>query len=267
MIHEEASALTYSLFDLTEKDNVPTIRAFKMRGNGVVVSDELSIALSVPSDDRQFVSWAEGSCLVSLDSSYHCYLLFGDEPLWTGPVVDLYYMARHLHPAKEPFDLAVASRKLRVPPQEDKLLWMKDLLPHILREFERRGKKLLGEILPLSRPKPVTRAYRVTHQVLHDSFLRRRPVEIVYAKRPEHQRRHEDTRESEAAGDPRIIEIYGFRSPFVVAYCRLRRDLRLFRLDRIDTIARVLPETYAVPEDFSLGGFLMGNRVGLDQAT
>lgn len=63
----------------------------------------------------------------------------------------------------------------------------------------------------------------------------------------------------------RIIRPYALlpygRSWHVVAYCEARSDVRLFKADRIRALA-VVAETYAIPADFDLDGFL-GDGWGL----
>ena len=60
---------------------------------------------------------------------------------------------------------------------------------------------------------------------------------------------------------PRTIEPY-FIQPsalehaiYIIAFCRLRNELRVFRLDRIQE-ARALDETYEIPEDFDANEYL-----------
>lgn len=69
-----------------------------------------------------------------------------------------------------------------------------------------------------------------------------------------------------ASGDgtltDRVIAPYGLvlhaRTWYVAAYCYLREDMRVFRLDRVRSISTTT-QTFTKPEDFNAKGFILGN--------
>jgi len=60
----------------------------------------------------------------------------------------------------------------------------------------------------------------------------------------------------------RIVDPYAFKLSFgiwyLVGYCHLRKEIRTFRIDRIQ-YTEVLDESFTIPEDFNMDGFFAGS--------
>jgi predicted DNA-binding transcriptional regulator YafY len=82
------------------------------------------------------------------------------------------------------------------------------------------------------------------------------------------RRVHLDYRASDGSTTARTVEPLGVMQHegrwFLAGYCRLRQDLRLFRVDRI-TAAQGLAETFTRPDDFDLRAFVY-ERIALAHA-
>lgn len=82
--------------------------------------------------------------------------------------------------------------------------------------------------------------------------------------RQRRKRRIEYRSAGAAANTPRVVRPYGLIASrgawYVVAHCEARRDVRIFRLDRIEAVER-LDERFDVPRDFSLDEVVKEGRV------
>lgn len=89
--------------------------------------------------------------------------------------------------------------------------------------------------------------HRQTFETLQDAVLRCRRVEVTY---------YSIGSDEECL---RRLDPYGlffrWRAWYLAAYCHLREEMRLFRVDRIRAI-RMVPEVFQRPEGFSLDDYL-----------
>ncbi len=90
------------------------------------------------------------------------------------------------------------------------------------------------------------RPWAPTLQALRESILRRRRVRITY--------RSFALEETRRDVDPYALT-FRWGLWYLVGYCRLRDDMRSFRVDRIKE-ARVLKETFDIPPDFSARAYV-----------
>jgi len=215
----------------------------------------------------QFKSWLGHCVLISRFSAneFYAFNQTMDEaqlPTIHNPVLDPFYMAKSLHPRawEKVIEPIYGPRK---PSNLMNLLKLTgEISSGLLKDFGRKGQHTLEKIQIYSCPKSISRAYPYHFQILHDAFSRRLSILIEYPRRGGDN----SSDSNQKVHDRRRVDIYGFRTPFMVGYCHLRKAMRTFRLERINRL-QLLPEsTYKIPEDFNLGGYFMSYHPGAREA-
>jgi predicted DNA-binding transcriptional regulator YafY len=111
--------------------------------------------------------------------------------------------------------------------------------------------RYLQGLIAASERRPARGSRQDVERVVVDSFVRRQSVEVSY--------RDAEGRETRRVLRPYFLEPRAeSRTLYIFAHDELSGEVRPFRLDRVRD-ARLLPETFTVPEDFDIDAVVSGS--------
>ncbi|HEY8755189.1 MAG TPA: transcriptional regulator [Candidatus Dormibacteraeota bacterium] len=111
--------------------------------------------------------------------------------------------------------------------------------------------RYLQSLIAASERRPVRGSRHGVERVIVDSFVRRQSVEVTY-------------RDAEGRQTRRVLRPYFLepraesRTLYIFAHDELSGEVRPFRIDRVRD-ARLLPQTFTVPEDFDIDAVVSGS--------
>lgn len=116
------------------------------------------------------------------------------------------------------------------------------VLPEKLRDDVSYLQKSIRFIAPEQRPSEITMV-----QQLRRAIIERVTVRFQYAKR--HGQDGQSAQTTREADPYSLVHVAGIWH--LTAYCHMRKDIRIFRLDRMDTL-EILPKAFVRPANFTM---------------
>jgi len=109
------------------------------------------------------------------------------------------------------------------------------ILKELSKSSNKEIKRIIKEIKSPEEKIVYIRGLPQIKKLLKRAFKERRKVKMRYYSY------HSDENTT------RIIDIYDIHQDCIIAYCHLRKDERVFRIDRINSVA-ILDEKYSIPK-------------------